>query len=118
MQFFSLNKGENWFAALTNIAILKIQNYWREMITCSISSLVKIWKISYGVFSVSYCQLYNKYIYASSCRSARRYFLCTLNCDDFIKFSEGYGKPAVHAVAFRIICGNALNVSESCPEVI
>ena len=29
----SLNKGENWFAPLTNIAILKTQNYWREMIT-------------------------------------------------------------------------------------
>ena len=39
------------------------QNYWREMITWSISSLVKIWKISHCVFSVSYCQLYNKYIY-------------------------------------------------------
>ena len=36
------------------------QNYWREMITWSISSLVKIWKISHCVFSVSYCQLYNK----------------------------------------------------------
>ena len=35
------------------------RNYWREMITWSISSLVKIWKISHCVFSVSYCQLYN-----------------------------------------------------------
>ena len=33
---FFFNKGENWFAALTNIAILKTQNYCREM---------KIWKI-------------------------------------------------------------------------
>ena len=56
---FSLNKGENWFAALTNIAILKTQKYWREMITWSTSSLVKIWKISYCVFSVSYSLLYN-----------------------------------------------------------
>ena len=30
--FFFEKKGENWFAALTNIAILKTQNYWREMI--------------------------------------------------------------------------------------
>ena len=31
--FFSLKKGENWFAARTNVAILKTQNYRREMIT-------------------------------------------------------------------------------------
>ena len=30
---FPFNKGENRFAALTNITILKTQNYWREMIT-------------------------------------------------------------------------------------
>ena len=30
---FFFNKGEDWFAALTNIAILKTQNYWWEMIT-------------------------------------------------------------------------------------
>ena len=34
----------------------------------SISSLVKIWKISYCVFSVSYCHLYNKYVYQCHCK--------------------------------------------------
>ena len=27
-----LNKDENWFAALTNVVILKTPTYWREMI--------------------------------------------------------------------------------------
>ena len=61
MQFFSLNKGEDWFAVLTNIAILKtqLQNYWREMSRDRYLHLVEIWKISYCIFSVSYSLLYN-----------------------------------------------------------
>ena len=60
---FSLNKGENWFAALTSIAILKTQNYLREMITRPIFSLVMIWKISYGGFSVSYYLVHDEQNY-------------------------------------------------------
>ena len=59
MLFFSFNIGSR----LLQRSLFWKQNYWREMITWSISSLVKIWKISHCVFSVSYCQLYNKIWY-------------------------------------------------------
>ena len=59
MLFFSFNIGSR----LLQKSPFWKQNYWREMITWSISSLVKIWKISHCVFSVSYCQLYNKTVY-------------------------------------------------------
>jgi hypothetical protein len=57
---FSLRKDRNWFAAIWQLSLFWKQIYWREMITWSITSLVKIWKISRCVyFSISLSILYS-----------------------------------------------------------
>ena len=61
--FFSLSKRENWFVAIANIAVLKRQikllagNINYHVIDIFTSEDMEI---SYCVFSVSYCPLYNK----------------------------------------------------------
>ncbi len=54
MLFFSFNKDENWFATLTKFAILKTK------LLAGNDHVIDIWKISHCVFSVSYCQPYDK----------------------------------------------------------
>ena len=78
---FSLNKGENWFAALTDIAILKTQNHIGGKWSCDrIFSSEDMENILLCI-SVSYSLLYNKYRKLHGSRSIyKKSHACLTKC--------------------------------------
>ncbi len=78
--FFSFNKDENWFAALTKVAILKAKLLAGNDHVIDIFTSEEIWKISHCVFSVPYCQLCNKSYYYYHHHHHHDYYHCRCYC--------------------------------------